>query len=907
MATAGGMQDSYIGGIINSSLIPQNADPFYVTLRDQQDLEKDNATDDLLTSVLLKGKSSGWSNDLNQTDEDKMVTLTCKDDDKQTNINRTEEYNIDYTGLSILPWEEFVFNPRVFNDLFYAESNHRITFDPEEVNVFFHGQNVMPPTIGDISLNGKSWNIEIDSISNLRKVRQWLTEKCSVFGVTLQYKEKRFGKPVNVPCLVMVDPTKDSIGDRLYTSLTRAMDSLHNQRRFCVEINLNACIERWCKRVLFTDCKAIGAKLVITNGEEYANLNGTEDIICCVFCFPVWLLQTGIYKLHRTVTYDDFMIDFEADDMFFHGSFQDSQYQRQHIFNEGAEKSVFRTRNAQNTDPATLDRLGTHKFVSVKKIKKSDRDIDEIIKERTTGTFGDLVDKRKDKILKKDVRLHKMLLEKENKLKNECKPEKPTSNVLKIVDGKHKTLETVNAPKIEHVNEAYSSDEEEHKNEPTDTPRLPEITSEEYTRDNEKTPDIEIPSEVREHSSVYLRPTDSIDALLTFSERKGKKGIDNKSMTAVCSFENFDQVSQTDTSESEEEEEEKLPNVIANKDNLLDEMSKIEKSLPVIASENKAKDISELKEEEKEAKKTDSEKEGKSKHHKIKVGRVLKDLMKTTEKQNEQLPSIQDPKYIDSKNKLKMKAQSTKTSKSCSPTASDLQQTVELSKKETDTLKDAKKSNEEKTKSNRIIESGSDDKDKVESFDKSRFSISSSSDGDTVEMLYESHRSMTDVTSFGSDTENQTAGKQQNMPIDSETSTTIDYIARANIPKGNRVARSEDIVETISKDGKEIMQDIGRKSKDSFMQVDEDSNIDCIKLQGRTLIGVQRMQSFLDVTDMEDLNELDEPGPVKPTPNVPSLKLDSLNKKSKRGTKQYNSNRRYLGAALPNKQKKRFT
>lgn len=40
-------------------------------------------------------------------------------------------------------------------------------------------------------------NIEVDSISNLRKVRQWLTEKCSVFGVTLQYKEKRFAKPVN--------------------------------------------------------------------------------------------------------------------------------------------------------------------------------------------------------------------------------------------------------------------------------------------------------------------------------------------------------------------------------------------------------------------------------------------------------------------------------------------------------------------------------------------------------------------------------------------------------------------------------------------------------------------------------------------------------------------------------------
>lgn len=156
MATPGGMSDSYIGGIASSSLIPQDNDPFYITIQ-QPEVEPTNATDDVLSSVLLGGKSSAWNTDRNQTDEDKIVNLTCADGEKSTNINKTDEYNVDYSGLSILPWEEFVFNPRVLNDLFYTESNNKITFDPDEVNVFFHGKNVMPPTVGDISENGKSW------------------------------------------------------------------------------------------------------------------------------------------------------------------------------------------------------------------------------------------------------------------------------------------------------------------------------------------------------------------------------------------------------------------------------------------------------------------------------------------------------------------------------------------------------------------------------------------------------------------------------------------------------------------------------------------------------------------------------------------------------------------------------
>ena len=64
-------------------------------------------------------------------------------------------------------------------------------------------------------------------------------------------------------------------------------------------------MERWCRRVLLTNCKAVGAKLIITNGEEYEQLNKMEDIVCCVACYPVWLIQTGIYKVQSVRIYHE--------------------------------------------------------------------------------------------------------------------------------------------------------------------------------------------------------------------------------------------------------------------------------------------------------------------------------------------------------------------------------------------------------------------------------------------------------------------------------------------------------------------------------------------------------------------------------------------------------------------------
>lgn len=160
------MMDSYICGIRHVSFVPSSESNTETPTKDPgktkpstklafQDVDEKVWNDERVLSP------SKLEPDFNQTDEDKLVSRTCTDEakrsQKSTNINRTEEYNVGYTGFSILPWENFIVSPRVLNDLFYTEKTHKITYDPDEVNVFFHGKNVLPPTVGDISENGKSW------------------------------------------------------------------------------------------------------------------------------------------------------------------------------------------------------------------------------------------------------------------------------------------------------------------------------------------------------------------------------------------------------------------------------------------------------------------------------------------------------------------------------------------------------------------------------------------------------------------------------------------------------------------------------------------------------------------------------------------------------------------------------
>ena len=91
-----------------------------------------------------------------------------------------KEYNSQYNGLTIIPWEDFASNPTQLNDLFHLEKTGFITFDPEEVNVFFHATRMNKPALGEISENGGAWYAMFLFLMQQKLMQSWLCFNNSV-------------------------------------------------------------------------------------------------------------------------------------------------------------------------------------------------------------------------------------------------------------------------------------------------------------------------------------------------------------------------------------------------------------------------------------------------------------------------------------------------------------------------------------------------------------------------------------------------------------------------------------------------------------------------------------------------------------------------------------------------------
>ncbi|XP_060084081.1 uncharacterized protein LOC132563336 [Ylistrum balloti] len=314
----------------------------------------------------------------------------------QTNESRfMKESNVD-SGLTILPWEDFIYDPRVLNDLFHLETDGVITYDPEEVNVFFHATRMMKPTFGDVSENGKSWVLTVENVMEMERVRQWLTERVSVFGVTLVKKEGKFGRSQRAPCLIVFDPGKGNVRDQLYHAFVKSVSAMDHGRKCCIEMNLNGCVENWCTRVTGAKCKAVGAKLIITDGEERDNFLSAENIICCVLCLPVWAIQTTILQAHRHFQYLDYSLDLSLEELRLHGSMGGAASQREKLFAENKRTGVFRTKPSEagvaSLDPRRKEELDGHKYICIKKYdKKDNKPMEETIDEHETTTLQNLL------------------------------------------------------------------------------------------------------------------------------------------------------------------------------------------------------------------------------------------------------------------------------------------------------------------------------------------------------------------------------------------------------------------------------------------------------------------------------------------------------------------------------------
>ncbi|KAL3879100.1 hypothetical protein ACJMK2_031413 [Sinanodonta woodiana] len=599
------LTDSYFGGLGSVTYIanPQSQDKpnnnVGLVKTRNLNLQANKQDDDLFSDTnglqsIQKGCDQGPKEQRHLT---KGVIPLIETKPVVTNINTTAEYNTWYKGLSILPWEDFVANPRKLNDLFYSERNENITYDPDEVNVFFHGKNVMAPVLGDVSENGKSWNIVVKTQKELSQIRSALTGRVSVFGVTLVYKEKGQSQPL------------------------RGTDMK------C--INLNGCVQRWCKRVLLTECCAVGAKLVITSGEEYESLVTAENIVCCIFCFPVWFVQTAIYKLHRVSTYDDFKVRFDSDDLFLHGAFQDAVCQRQEIFQISKEGDVFRTKamssnshgDPQNRVPEMTVGQDNHKFVCIKKYPQNGEDGDGQIIEYETTTFQEIILRRKTKVLSKVKR------EKSHTKEDEKKPE--------VLDSESTIVKTPYVEKQTDTND-FEGDESESD----DTSQIPVIASSIMERQTQDKTEFTLEGS----GSFFMKSQETLSP--TLKEMHENKA--DASDTVLHTFREESSSDDSDESFSPEHETDKTGKMRETED-VRKEILRISQTLPALKEDRyKSKTIEKVVTDEMKKEKKATRTNGKYK--KMNIKKCIKDLMKTTEYREDmpELPSKNDARYAAS-------------------------------------------------------------------------------------------------------------------------------------------------------------------------------------------------------------------------------------------------------------------
>ncbi|KAL8605293.1 hypothetical protein ACOMHN_031232 [Nucella lapillus] len=172
----------------------------------------------------------------------------------------------------------------------------------------------MPEFVGSVIAHEGTFDertIFIDSYSHLRSVRTWLTERVSVILLQLH----RANSKGRAACLVAVNPLNLSVGAELTHSLSTATEAFLRHKNFSIELDLNGCVQTWCRTVLQMPCRVWGGRLVVTNAEECAPCWRVRSVPFCVLCFPVWGIQRLAYRFKRRSEYEDFFLYFNAEDL----------------------------------------------------------------------------------------------------------------------------------------------------------------------------------------------------------------------------------------------------------------------------------------------------------------------------------------------------------------------------------------------------------------------------------------------------------------------------------------------------------------------------------------------------------------------------------------------------------------
>ena len=518
-------------------------------------------------------------------------------------------------------------------------------------------------------------------------------------------------------------------------------------------------------------------------------------------------------------------------------------------------------------------------------------------KEHNTTSFGALVDKRKQKVLNKD-----------RKLSAKKKQNNKKSNDFDVSEEKvEHNIEDTKVIDTNFVNQGYSSSEyEEDSEEAGVTPRIPEIESLPFAQDHEETVEVEISPEMEmREKNMFIKMTPSLDQdALDLRMQKAECEVrdnnhDSKSMTAVKSFQ-FDTESESESSDEEEDGRAKTK-VSDGKDNFIEEMMKIEKTLPNI--ERKANDMG------KATSITSEDKDKKPKpKKKIMIGQAFKEITRTTEKPltKKELPPESTEKTAVDKTDSKKSGKSSLVINESSHITSNAkdQSIVDIKKRnidkidnhckvittpkaeiinQSDKINELSENEEKKIRNKTEVKNDANVKSAVQESEVTAFNIEdSSSDGDEVEMIYQSESS-----------------RKAESKRDISKNNDIDLLKGRPDSVGldiERVAKANDL----DNSGKTSVHTAKYQRNESVItelqEYDDNNHTD-------TMFGVTKVETALDITDIDDV---DEDGNEKTF--VPSLKLNFNEKqtqKTKRVNKQYSSKMKYLGASVPHKTKRK--
>ena len=323
---------------------------------------------------------------------------------------------------------------------------------------------------------------------------------------------------------------------------------------------------------------------------------------------------------------------------------------------------MFRTKSAAQTDLKTLQELGSFTFVCVKRYDKVEGDEtydDSYISrmaEHDATTFGELVKKRRDKVLIKEKRLAEK--KKSRKSRNTNHSLEAICENTRVDDSysldDNYSMKDNNIKKDSPQEQDAGSEVDESKEDNDLSLRIPEVAS--VLCDNDDETYRELPDSIRNNTSerLFIPGTHhdlvSKDDVLEFTDTF-RDDVQN-SVNGVCRFNDDKECDSETESDDSAIENNTAGSCHTANDDFMSEMLKIEKTLPALRDSSllKLKGGQDLKAEDGS---------GKKKANKSKPGvkKALKDLMKTTEGKKDKLPSETDERFIEASSKIRQRPQ----------------------------------------------------------------------------------------------------------------------------------------------------------------------------------------------------------------------------------------------------------